>query len=104
MVKYMKKVKLKARIGEYQSGGSMKGVWATVGTEFHPEGKRPYILMNPDISIAGCLVRQNATNGTTKTNLMVAKFEEDFNASTATHSTADGSQPEPGDFDDDIPF
>lgn len=93
--------KLVAKVGEYQKDGQTKGRYVNLGVILSNDNGE-YCLLDPSISIAGCLQMQNRANHAagrkTGDKLMVSIFEED------SQRSSQSSQSNPSPMDDEIPF
>ena len=72
--------RLVAKTGEYQKDGQTKGEYTKIGVELSNDNGA-YLLLDPSVSLAGVLVKQNALaakQGKPKRdNIMVSIFEDD---------------------------
>ena len=69
-----------AKTGEYQKDGQTKGEYTKLGVILNNDNGE-YMLLDPSVSLAGVLIKQNAlaakTNGQQRDMLMVSIFEDD---------------------------
>ena len=72
-----------AKTGEYQKEGQTKGEYTKLGVMLNNQNGE-YMLLDPSISLAGVLIKQNAlaakTNGQQRDMVMISIFEDDNNA------------------------
>jgi len=96
--------RLVIKTGEYQKDGETKGEYTRLGVMLDSE-HGPYILIDPTVSIAGCLTKQNMLNHKHKkdirTSVLVNIFDDDNKkqATATNENLSDGEK-----YDDDIPF
>jgi len=97
--------RLVIKTGEYQKDGETKGEYTRLGVMLDSE-HGPYILIDPTVSIAGCLTKQNMVNRKHKkdirTSVLVNIFDVDDNKKKATGTNDNSSGGE--EYEDDIPF
>ncbi len=69
-----------AKTGEYQKDGQTKGEYTKIGVMLNNDNGE-YMLLDPSVSLAGVLIKQNAlaakTNGQQRDMLMVSIFDDD---------------------------
>ena len=69
-----------AKTGEYQKDGQTKGEYTKIGVMLNYDNGE-YMLLDPSVSLAGVLIKQNAlaakTNGQQRDMLMVSIFDDD---------------------------
>jgi len=69
-----------AKTGEYQKDGQTKGEYTKLGVMLNNDNGE-YMLLDPSVSLAGLLIKQNAlaakTNGQQRDMLMVSIFDDD---------------------------
>ena len=69
-----------AKTGEYQKDGQTKGEYTKLGVMLNNDNGE-YMLLDPSVSLAGVLIKQNAlaakTNGQQRDMLMVSIFDDD---------------------------
>lgn len=95
--------KLVAKVGSYTDrDGQTKSRWVTIGVIMSNENGE-YALLDPAVSLAGILGKQNAMSDRPRDRVMVSIFDDD--------SQGGGSRPAPSrsrapaaDLDDEIPF
>lgn len=72
--------RLVAKTGEYQKDGQAKGEYTKIGVILSNQNGE-YILMDPAVSLAGVLVKQNALAASKgeqiRDNVMISIFEDD---------------------------
>lgn len=117
--------RLTAKVEEYQKDGQTKGKYIEIGVLMDGQNGE-YLLLDPSISLAGVLAKQNALAATKcqpqRSSVMVSVFENSQQqqgwgqpqqpamqqSQPAQQSQPQQSQPQynepPMDFDDDIPF
>ena len=106
--------KLLAKTGTYQKDGETKNEWTKIGVEMSNDNG-PYLLLDPCVSLAGVLEKQNvlasSQGNQIRTSVMVSVFDEDQQSKPAQDSGSymqgqPANQPAPvdGSFDDDIAF
>jgi hypothetical protein len=99
---------LKARTGSYEKDGQTKGEYVTVGAILSNDNGE-YALLDPSVSLAGILVKQNAeaqaAGKPTRTNVMCSIFDND-NQKQSSQPRQQAQQQPSSNFDDDldIPF
>ncbi len=69
-----------AKTGEYQKDGQTKGEYTKLGVMLN-NNNGDYMLLDPSVSLAGLLIKQNAlaakTNGQQRDMVMISIFEDD---------------------------
>ena len=69
-----------AKTGEYQKEGQTKGEYTKLGVMLNNDNGE-YILLDPSVSLAGVLIKQNAlaakNNGQQRDMVMISIFEDD---------------------------
>lgn len=69
-----------AKTGEYQKEGQTKGEYTKLGVMLNNDNGE-YILLDPSVSLAGLLIKQNAlaakSNGQQRDMVMISIFEDD---------------------------
>ena len=72
--------RLVAKTGEYQKDGQTKGEYTKIGVELSNDNGA-YLLLDPAVSLAGVLVKQNALAAKQgkpmRDNIMVSIFEDE---------------------------
>ena len=66
--------KITAKTGTYQKDGETKNRYQDIGVILS-NANGEYILLDPGVSLAGILAKQNATNGENRSNVMCSLFE-----------------------------
>lgn len=66
--------KITAKVGTYQKGGETKNRYQDIGVILS-NANGEYILLDPGVSLAGVLAKQNAMNGESRSNVMCSVFE-----------------------------
>lgn len=92
--------RLAIKVGEYQKDGQTKGEYVKVGVLMSNDNGE-YILLDPSVNLAGCLLKQRIMNSGKQTKgkgdmVMCSVFEQQQQQA-AQQQTAP-------DFNDDIPF
>lgn len=99
--------RLAVKVGEYEKDGETKGEYVNLGVVLSGENGS-YILINPAVSLAGCLAKQNILNHKNKkqirNSLMVSVFDD--NVSKQESNGMQNKAQESNCFadSDDIPF
>jgi len=69
-----------AKTGEYQKEGATKGEYTKLGVMLNNQNGE-YMLLDPSVSLAGLLIKQNAlaakTNGQQRDMVMISIFDDD---------------------------
>ena len=95
--------KITAKIGTYQKDGETKGRYVDIGVILNNQNG-DYILLNPEVSLAGILSQQNAIASAdgkpARTNVMCSIFDNDNQSSAPQQQAPQGNNG----FDDDINF
>lgn len=72
--------RLVAKTGEYQKDGQVKGEYTKIGVVLSNQNGE-YMLLDPSVSLAGVLVKQNALAASKgeqiRDNVMISIFEDD---------------------------
>ena len=72
--------RIMAKTGEYQKDGQTKGEYAKLGVMLN-NNNGDYMLLDPSISLAGVLIKQNAlaakNGGQQRDMLMISIFDDD---------------------------
>lgn len=102
--------RLAVKVGEYDKDGETKGEYVNLGVVLSGENGS-YILIDPSVSLAGCLAKQNILNHKNKkqirNSLMVSVFDDSKKQESSSyqqqtkenHRTTEGKE-----VYDDIPF
>jgi len=84
-----------AKTGEYQKDGQTKGEYTKLGVMLNNDNGE-YMLLDPSVSLAGVLIKQNAlaakTNGQQRDMLMVSIFDDDNQAQSQGAPQQQGQQ------------
>ena len=98
--------RLVIKTGSYEANGETKGEYTRLGVEMQGE-HGPYLLIDPSVSLAGCLTKQNLMNHKAgkppRTSILVNIFDDDEKKQ-APSTNASTTEPQGKSFDDDIPF
>lgn len=70
-----------AKTGQYEKDGQTKGEYTKLGVMLNSENNGEYMLLDPSISLAGLLIKQNAlaakSGGKQRDMVMISIFEDD---------------------------
>jgi hypothetical protein len=66
--------KITAKTGTYQKDGETKNRYQDIGVILSNDNGE-YILLDPGVSLAGILAKQNTMNGESRSNVMCSIFE-----------------------------
>ena len=94
--------RISAKVGEYQKDGQTKGEYAQMGVILSNDHGE-YILLDPTVSIAGVLAKQNALarkTGKQERDMVIASIFDDSDQSARP---APQSAPQAASYSDDIP-
>ena len=102
--------KLVAKTGEYMKDGQLKGRYTTIGV-FLQNDNGEYLLLDPSVSLAGVLAKQNElsakNNQPMRGNVMCGVFEDQPQQNRQQNRQQPQQTPQApamDDFSDDIPF
>lgn len=97
--------KLVAKVGSYTDReGQSKSRWVTIGVIMSNDNGE-YALLDPAVSLAGILGKQNAMSDKPRDKVMVSIFTDDRQGGGSRPALAQTQAPAPaGNLDDEIPF
>lgn len=95
---------LMIKTGEYEKNGQVKGEWTKVG--FMKEGANgPYIMLDPTIDLAGCLLKQRLLNPQKAgKSVLVSLFDKQEQTPKTYGEYSSSTQQKPFDDTADVPF
>ena len=88
--------RIAAKVGEYQKDGKTKGEYAKIGVILNNDNGE-YILLDPTISMAGVLAKQNALarkTGKQERDMVIASIFDDSDQS-GEHASGNSNQANP---------
>lgn len=99
---------LMIKVGTYQKDGETKNKWLRLGVLRKNENGH-YMLLDPTVNLAGCLLQQNAMSDQARSSVMVSVFTDQGSQKPQStgQQSAPAQQPQQGgndSWDEDIPF
>lgn len=100
---------LSCKVGEFTNQqGETKGSYVRLGALMQGQDGGEYLILDPTVSLAGCLTRQNMLNHKAgkpvRDSLMVSVFDNSNQQQKAPKQASNAPQQQQPTYDSDVPF